>query len=272
MRNQHKAVVSLIACTLAALNGVAKADSSTSVQSQIDTLTQQFSSLQQQYNSLQQQLSTLQVKTDYLSNTVAQQAHMVTMLKEALACVSPYSNANTLVFSGCNVLIQNGMGRTDTKNGLGNLVIGYNEDEYGTQDGQNDRTGSHYLIIGPGHSYSSFGGVVAGYGNFALAPFASVLGGNKNRAVGIASSVGGGANNETSNEYATISGGYFNKASGSYSSVSGGISNVSSGRYSAVSGGLSNVAEGEVSAVSGGSSHHVFGQFNWAAGGLFQNQ
>lgn len=254
-------------------SSIAHADSVTSVQSQIDILTQQYNALQQQVNSLQAQLVTAQVKITSLSDDISYQSHMVAMLKDSLACVARESDAYTLIFRGCNVVVQNGTGSTITQNGYGNLIIGYNEYiTYNPQDGTNNRNGSHNLIIGPEHSYTSVGGFVAGHGNLLLAPHSSILGGNKNRTTGPFTTVAGGSMNDSSNNNASISGGYFNQASGSHSVVSGGVGNKASARYSTVSAGFSNQASGESSSVSGGSSHQAVGQFNWVAGGLVQNQ
>ena len=56
----------------------------------------------------------------------------------------------------------------------------------------NDRTGSHHLIVGSEHSYSSYGGLVAGWGNTISGTYSSVSGGWKNSASGPLSSVSGG--------------------------------------------------------------------------------
>ncbi len=53
-------------------------------------------------------------------------------------------------------------------NGTGNIIIGYNE---GTSE---ERTGSHNLVIGTDHSFSSYGGIVAGTDNEIAAPSASL--------------------------------------------------------------------------------------------------
>ena len=57
-----------------------------------------------------------------------------------------------LVFDGMNVYVRNGMGATDAipVNGLGNLIIGYNEPIVGGI--QSQKTGSHNLIVGRGHN------------------------------------------------------------------------------------------------------------------------
>ena len=59
--------------------------------------------------------------------------------------------------TGANLHILNGTGQTETTNGLGNLIVGYNELR---ETGKNPRTGSHNLIVGNRNDYLSFGGVV----------------------------------------------------------------------------------------------------------------
>lgn len=89
----------------------------------------------------------------------------------------------TVRFSGVNVQVVDGSDDTGgTTNGLGNLIVGYNEDA-GT-DGADTRTGSHNVVIGNEHSYTSFGGFLAGLNNTTSARFASVSGGVGNTASG----------------------------------------------------------------------------------------
>jgi hypothetical protein len=129
-----------------------------------------------------------------------------------------------------------GTGSTGTLNGLGNLIVGYNE-----ESGQT-RTGSHNLVVGPLHTYTSYGGLVAGHENTVGGPYSSVSGGWRNSAEAEASSVTGGQENTASEEYSSVSGGYSNEAGGDYSSVSG------------------------------GANRSVSGQDDWRAGDLFQDQ
>ena len=96
----------------------------------------------------------------------------------------------TVRFEGVNVQIVNGLGATNgdpdhpadeddcITNGVGNLIVGYNE----PVGGPTQRTGSHNLVVGLGHSYTGVGGQVVGYGNGILAPYASVVGGSGNQA------------------------------------------------------------------------------------------
>jgi hypothetical protein len=78
---------------------------------------------------------------------------------------------NDLIITGCNVHIRDGSGDTHgATNGLGNLIIGYNANSGGAL-----RTGSHNLVIGDNHSYTSSGGVVAGAYNTVSGPNAVAL-------------------------------------------------------------------------------------------------
>jgi hypothetical protein len=208
-------------------------------------------------------------------------------------------NGNEVFITGANLHIVNGLGRTDCPpltgapdcpNGLGNLVVGYNE--LRSPDiveilGPNDRTGSHTVVVGSQHSFSSVGGLVVGLQNTVSNVFASVSGGAGNTASGTWASVIGGENNKASNIGAAVSGGVFNIASGSDSSVSGGFSNTASDSFASVSGGDSNtasgtgasvsggqlnIASGFESAVSGGRNRTATGEFDWVAGDLVEDE
>ena len=118
-------------------------------------------------------------------------------------------DGNDVTIAGANLHIVNGTGTTTgTVNGLGNLIVGYNE----VRGSGDDRTGSHNLVVGKEHNYSSFGGLVAGYYNTISGRYASVSGGSVNVAGGSSSSVSGGSGNEASGTDSSVSGGYYNQA------------------------------------------------------------
>lgn len=126
----------------------------------------------------------------------------------ALMDVLSYS-ANTWTFEGVNVKIVSGAGYTSaTPNGLGNLIIGYNEASSRTDM----CTGSHNLIVGHANDYTQYGGIVVGYNNVISGPFSSVSGGNSNTA----SSVSGGASNTASGILSSVSGGDNHESGGTY--------------------------------------------------------
>ncbi len=127
----------------------------------------------------------------------ALQGQLVTVL-----ALAPFLNLDTsvingltgphLIFEGVNVHIRSGSGTTDdggALTGLGNLIIGYNEEPLGFAAGE--RAGSHNLSIGTGHRYLNFGGLVAGRRN-------TVSGGLNNTASGNNASVSGGSGNTAS--------------------------------------------------------------------------
>ncbi len=140
----------------------------------------------------------------------------------------------TVRFSDVNVQIVDASGDTDGDvNGRGNLIIGYNEDFFAAEV----RTGSHNLVIGPDHSYTSYGGAVIGESNNITAKYTTVTGGRGNTAGGNWASVSSGVGNTASGPYASVSGGSANTSSGSRASVAGGDSNTADGSYSSVTGG-----------------------------------
>jgi hypothetical protein len=133
-----------------------------------------------------------------------------------------------VLFEGANVHVRSGGGATDDGgSNLGNLLVGYNE-----RSGAQDRTSTHTLVVGPDHSYSSFGCFVAGDSNTVSAPHAAVSGGVANRATG---------------HGAAVAGGLLNEASGLVASVCGGQQNIAEGFNSAATGGVGNRAAGELS-------------------------
>ena len=104
-------------------------------------------------------------------------------------------NGPNIIFTGANIHILSGEGATDgTLNGLGNLIIGYDEEPAGGL-ATGDRGGSHNVVIGQKHKFSSFGGFVAGTNNIVSGAASSVAGGENNTASGAASVVIGGTGN-----------------------------------------------------------------------------
>lgn len=172
--------------------------------------------------------------------------------------------AKTIRFSGVNLQVVNGSGITETTNGLGNLVVGYNE--AGSVAGD-VRTGSHNIVGGARNSYSNYGGLVVADSNTIDGPFAVVSGGTTNRASGENASVSGGAGNVASGDNAAISGGFSGVASNNFSSVSGGRFNSANAIFSSVVGGLSNSANGMFSSILGGEANESAGLASCVSGG-----
>jgi hypothetical protein len=197
------------------------------------------------------------------------------------------------VISGANLRIVNGLGFTETTNGTGNLIVGYNEPRppgfvpVDVPVGDN-RTGSHNIVVGEWQNFSSFGGLVVGVASEISGAWASVSGGVVNTANEFGASISGGARNIASGGASSISGGLFNTALGGTSSISGGTNNITtngavgawvtggfqnsaSNVGASVSGGSGNTASGIDSSVSGGNNRTAAGEFDWVAGGLFQD-
>jgi hypothetical protein len=216
-----------------------------------------------------------QPPTPNLRERVAQLEAQVAALQAALDAVeetlAPFSTVADgaggydVYLTGANLHLENGLGSTRTKNGLGNLIVGYNELEGLTAA---DRAGSHNLVVGPGHGYVSYGGLIAGCWNYVSGPSTSISGGFWNTASGEWSSVSGGEHNTASGERSSVSGGQYNTASGEWSSVSGGKHNTASGERSSVSGGLWNTASGNWSSVSGGNYNAASGRCSSVTGGI----
>jgi trimeric autotransporter adhesin len=177
----------------------------------------------------------------------------------------------TIRFSGVNVQIVNGDGKTRSVNGEGNLVIGYDESE--NQFGQKfEQTGSHDLVLGELQTFTSFGGIVGGFANGIKAPFTSVTGGELNIASEALASVSGGEENTASGGLgSSVSGGVGNIASGDRAWVGGGDHGVASGQRASVSGGHENAASGPESSVSGGTQNKAVGREAWVGGGFRNN-
>jgi hypothetical protein len=151
-----------------------------------------------------------------------------------------------VIIEGANLHVRSGQGMTgfpvcpgtcQTRSGLGNLIVGYNELPYMEAP---RRGGMHNLIVGPEHEYTGTGNFVAG------------------------------RHNSVWNRGTSITGGIDNVARGSYSSVSGGRENVATGFAASVSGGRENAASGHAASVSGGEGRVASDEFNWVAGSLLE--
>jgi len=273
-------------------------------------LAQGQGNLQQQVTALQQQVAALQTA---LNNEIAARIAADQALQSALnnanqlaTALQPFISVTMdpinglsgphIIFTGANVHVRSGSGFTDDQTdpfmggsgssftGLGNLVVGYNE-----AGGWEQRLGSHNLVLGPFNSFTSYGGLVAGFGGFITAPSASVIGGFGNSATGRESAILGGHENIASGQRSVVIGGRWNTASQGFSgifagvqnnvsepngpntsqggTVHGGQSNTASGPLATVTGGANNVASGVLSVVSGGYQNTASGDFSVVSGG-----
>lgn len=175
-------------------------------------------------------------------------------------------NGADLYLNGANLHVTNGTGDTTTTNGVGNIIIGYNESRTLTA---NNRTGSHMLVVGDFNNFSGFGGIVVGSENSTEGAYSSVSGGQGNVASGSNASISGGRDNLASGDFSSVSGGKTNMAINDHASVGGGTDNVASGLESSVSGGSNNTASGRNSSISGGSNNDASGRDSSVSGGSF---
>ncbi len=240
--------------------------------------------------------SAVKTAVDDNDSRIAALEARIVALEEKLASVSTltYNGQPTVRFTGVNVQVVNGQGSTATANGLGNLIVGYDEADSsgtghctigwyaaasvptnvsncstagGTWTTTGFKTGSHYLVTGSQNNYSRWSGLLSGYRNTVNADYANVSGGSYNAASGYYTSISGGDHNTASGLISSVSGGYSNTASGLYSIISGGAGGIASGNYSSVSGGYLSTASGYSASISGGYYNTASGTYTSVNGG-----
>ena len=207
------------------------AATSASAQGQGTGLDQRVRALEALVTALQTQVNTQEAsQITALQMQLSGQARRVAALENLLMHFS--REGDNVFITGANLNIVNGLGATNgnvdspesadpgriVTNGLGNLIVGYNE----ILQASVARSGSHNVVIGPGHSFASSGGLVAGYSNSISGPYAAVTGGDENMAAGLAASVSGGSHNSALGVAASVIAGYHNTAAGDYSVALGG--------------------------------------------------
>lgn len=206
------------------------------LESAVSTLTQSVQSLQvanaamaQDLQAKSAQISALQIAMDKEVND--RKSYADSAAAASLASAKTYSDArlvpisdklvhfsrigNEVYISGANLHIRNGLGATYAfgVNGLGNLIVGYNELR-GQPTNPDVRTGSHNIVAGQGINYSATGAFMTGINNSSATYFGSVLGGTGNTASGTYSVVVGGFNNVASGGWTSILGGRDNTLAG----------------------------------------------------------
>jgi trimeric autotransporter adhesin len=254
------------------------------------TLLAEQGGIPQQVAELQQAVATLTSQVHALQSALNSQGQAISALQAAVLDQSNKLQFVTvsgteMYITGANLNIRDGSGATSgtlgfpyiaNPRGLGNLIIGYNENALSPCSGclpqpMRPRTGSHNLILGVNNGYSSIGGIAAGFANSVNSPYAGITGGAFNAASGMFSVISGGENNVVNNEAASVTGGLGNTASGRFSAVSGGAGNVASNESASVSGGSAGTASGSFSSVSGGTGNTVSAQSSSISGGGFVN-
>ena len=248
-----------------------------------ETVEERLDRLQRQVNAQQSEIAAVRSQNNVLraqvSNLIAINPH-VSMVQ--------LHGRPTVRFNGVNVQVVNGTGNTETSNGTGNLIVGYDRARVGhepdvfqeecsvgtTYPDQpletrqeceavggkwriDHKSGSHYLVIGDWHNYTKWSGIVSGIGSTVNGRAASVTGGLYNRASNFGASVSGGIYAHSFGTGASVSGGDRGRAGAYAASVSGGSSGIARGEMSSVTGGYWNEASGVGASVSGGSNNRA---------------
>jgi hypothetical protein len=250
------------------------------LEAKLESLQAAVSALESQIDTLQKQLAVVQ------SNKALALGPFVSVLSGLVDGV----NGPHIYFTGANIHIVSGSGSTDDNGnprGLGNLIIGYDEDPGSYVDrspgddlplsplNPGDRGGSHNLVIGAANRFTraTFGGVVFGTANTINGYGASVSGGAGNTAFFYGASVTGGFSNTAADDCASVSGGRFNTSGSPFSSVSGGQNNIAAGITghfgfgASVSGGTGNRASGTDASVCGGEDNNAIDNDSTVTGG-----
>ena len=260
------------------------------IPAEIAALKAQVAALQNQVNSLQSSNATLQTQLAAVQSNHA-------LLLGPFVNVDPNPEIGVkgpnITFTGANIHIVSGSGATDDhqlrggSSGLGNLIIGYDEDPQSYVDTSplnnlplgplvaGDRGGSHNLVIGAANRFTqdAKSGLVVGTANTIKDYGASVTGGAGNTVLFYGSSVTGGFSNTAGGNYDSVSGGRYNSTGGICASVSGGDGNIASGEGSrkgvscSVSGGSGNRVIGNYSSITGGSGNTAIDDNTTVTGG-----
>jgi hypothetical protein len=249
------------------------------------------------FNALKAAIEAGERRNAALTNRVRDLEAALTTLRQlnGVLSIETVNDVRTVRLTGVNFQVVNGLGRTESVNGAGNILVGYDEPStfeftaplcssararngaliaseadcltaggvFGTQH----KSGSHNLVLGTQNGYSSFAGIVAGRLNYSNEIYASVLGGVDNRASGRFSAVVTAQGSTARGGNSAILGGIGGQANGSHSTVVGGIGNVAAGQQSVVVGGERNEAPGEKSVMLGGFRNVVSGVHATVSGG-----
>ena len=133
-------------------------------------------------SSLQSSLATTNTNVTGLDSRLTMVEGNSVLELDGLLNFNMFRGYPTAEFTGVNVQINNGINSTSNLNGLGNLIVGYNESQISapffcsdpqytdsvncignleTWD-QNVITGSHNIILGIGNSYTKFSSFIGG--------------------------------------------------------------------------------------------------------------
>lgn len=194
----------------------------------------------------------LQAQIIALKNQIAAINSSSVMALQPFVSVDPNPEVGVpgpnIVFRGANIHIENGLGSSYSINGLGNLIIGYDENTSGTL-----RNGSHDLVLGEGNNwYNAYCGIVTGFQNTISGRDNSILGGEASQmtAGGTGSVILAGSGNQIITGVGNL--------------ILGGENNqsVTGSNLSVIVGGGLNYMQGQISVIGGGSGNREYG--NWS--------
>jgi hypothetical protein len=164
----------------------------------------------------------------------------------------------TIVFSGVNIQLVNGLNATESDNSAGNIIVGYNEQT----NPSGLRTGSHNIALGQNNQYTEYAGIVGGERNAIKSPFSSIIGGTDNLTNvnnGEGGIIIGAQNSETQGNHGVIVGGLSHLTSWENDGgvIVGGEGNVVRFDNSVIVGGRTNQADAMNSVVVGGVGNFI---------------
>lgn len=265
---------------LLAAGCVPESSGSGATQDDLDAIQVQLSEILTRLDGLEADVAALQDgetgTTDELAALAATVDALDAQIAPLLAYVQVDEARDEVIFEGANVLIRSGAGATDADvNGLGNLIIGYNESdtftasEWGADNASAyeqwedpleppgtsvedsaRRTGSHNLIIGRSHQYLGHSSIAVGYNHRLGADAAAVLGGEGNTITGEGGASLGSVNSQVRSRGSA--------AVGAWQSVVGNTT-LPNGQTSVVLGGVNAKAADSWSVTIGGSRTQASG-------------
>ena len=210
-----------------------------------------------------------------------------------LLSVEAGDHGPVVLLSGANLQVVNGEGSTETVNGLGNVIIGYDEATTDTEV-EDVKEASHSIIAGKGHRYEGYGGIITGEENYlqgnnsvilattgssSASDFTVILAGYGHEISALAGgAILGGANHHISSLSSGVIVSGNNHTLGAPDSsdgdgtanhifIGGGVSGVATADYATVLGGSESTVTGEQGTVVGGESGWAAGQASLVAGG-----
>ena len=229
-----------------------------------DDLQQQINALSMANSALVSRVSSLETELGLANAKIAAIESNSALDLDGLVTVDDSGSHTTVLMTGVNLQVVNGDGSTDSVNGVGNIIVGYNvpgfflepDPEGGFEycsDGQyinqadcefnggvwanSHKSGSHNVIIGDNHNYSQYAGLVVGANNAIRAPNSAVSGGHRNQVTAEHASISGGRDNYATAVFATVAGGFDNWATANFAHVSGGEDNQANATFSSILGG-----------------------------------